>query len=224
MEFSVRKETSSRWETRFCVVKCRLSSQAKLNETQSCFSLLLSDRASEAGSEFSLFEALRDSIYSEVATLISLNESRPHFLVRHHHVRFSISLTWLLFFLWFRLVFPISIVMYFSWTSSQRPLWGESMYGLSPVPPPPPKKVALVERCPFVEGKSKISTEQSWILIDKFWFLILQLELFRELQLLTSDYLRQRALYALQDLVTRFLTEDSVVGAEGGALQQAVSA
>jgi len=38
-------------------------------------------RASEAGSEFSLFEALRDSIYSEVATLISLNESRPHFLV-----------------------------------------------------------------------------------------------------------------------------------------------
>ena len=48
-----------------------------------------------------------------------------------------------------------------------------------------------------------------------------QLELFRELQLLTSDYLRQRALYALQDLVTRFLTEDSV-GTEGGALQQAV--
>jgi len=85
------------------------------------------DRASEAGSEFSLFEALRDSIYSEVATLISLNESRPHFL----------------------------------------------------------------------------------------------LELFRELQLLTSDYLRQRALYALQDLVTRFLTEDSV-GAEGAPLQQAV--
>ncbi|XP_068701936.1 pericentriolar material 1 protein-like isoform X2 [Montipora foliosa] len=84
------------------------------------------DRASEAGSEFSLFEALRDSIYSEVATLISLNESRPHFL----------------------------------------------------------------------------------------------LELFRELQLLTSDYLRQRALYALQDLVTRFLTEDSI-GTEGAALQQA---
>lgn len=84
------------------------------------------DRASEAGSEFSLFEALRDSIYSEVATLISLNESRPHFL----------------------------------------------------------------------------------------------LELFRELQLLTSDYLRQRALYALQDLVTRFLTEDSV-SREGAVLPQA---
>ncbi|XP_065059055.1 pericentriolar material 1 protein-like [Rhopilema esculentum] len=66
-------------------------------------------------SSYSLFETMRDSIYSEVATLISMNESRPHYLV----------------------------------------------------------------------------------------------ELFRELQLLTSDYLRQRALYALQDLVTRFLTEDS---------------
>ena len=43
-------------------------------------------RASEAGSEFSLFEALRDSIYSEVATLISLNESRPHFLVSKRHI------------------------------------------------------------------------------------------------------------------------------------------
>ncbi|KAK2563645.1 Pericentriolar material 1 protein [Acropora cervicornis] len=86
----------------------------------------MSKGASEAGSEFSLFEALRDSIYSEVATLISLNESRPHFL----------------------------------------------------------------------------------------------LELFRELQLLTSDYLRQRALYALQDLVTRFLTEDSV-SREGAVLPQA---
>ncbi|EDO44401.1 predicted protein [Nematostella vectensis] len=71
---------------------------------------------SDAGSEFSLFEALRDSIYSEVATLISINESRPHFLI----------------------------------------------------------------------------------------------ELFRELQLLTSDYLRQRGLYALRDIVTRFLTEDSL--------------
>lgn len=143
MEFSVRKQASFRWETSFCVVKCRLSSQAKLNEAQSCFSLLHSDRASEAGSEFSLFEALRDSIYSEVATLISLNESRPHFLVRHHHVRFSVSLTWLLFFLWFRLVFPISIVMYFCSTSSERPLWGESMYGLPPPLPPPPKKWPL---------------------------------------------------------------------------------
>ena len=37
---------------------------------------------SDAPSDYSLFEALRDSIYSEVATLISQNESRPHFLVR----------------------------------------------------------------------------------------------------------------------------------------------
>lgn len=35
-------------------------------------------------------------------------------------------------------------------------------------------------------------------------------ELFRELQMLTTDYLRQRALYNLQDLVTRFLTEEGV--------------
>ncbi|KAI8502932.1 Phosphoacetylglucosamine Mutase [Branchiostoma belcheri] len=72
--------------------------------------------SSHAASEVSLFEALRDTIYSEVATLISQNESRPHFLI----------------------------------------------------------------------------------------------ELFRELQMLTSDYLRQRALYALQELVTRYLTEDSI--------------
>ncbi|XP_071846255.1 uncharacterized protein [Apostichopus japonicus] len=74
-----------------------------------------SEVESEAGSEYSLFEALRESIYSEVATLISQNESRPHFLI----------------------------------------------------------------------------------------------ELFRELQMLSTDYLRQRALYALQDLVSKFLTEDN---------------
>lgn len=32
-------------------------------------------------SDYSLFEALRESIYAEVAALISQNESRPHFLV-----------------------------------------------------------------------------------------------------------------------------------------------
>uniref|UniRef100_G3UL63 Pericentriolar material 1 n=1 Tax=Loxodonta africana TaxID=9785 RepID=G3UL63_LOXAF len=69
--------------------------------------------SSETGSDFSLFEALRDTIYSEVATLISQNESRPHFLI----------------------------------------------------------------------------------------------ELFHELQLLNTDYLRQRALYALQDLVSRHVSE-----------------
>ncbi|XP_067890626.1 pericentriolar material 1 protein isoform X3 [Heterodontus francisci] len=71
--------------------------------------------APETSSDFSLFEALRDNIYSEVATLISQNESRPHFLI----------------------------------------------------------------------------------------------ELFHELQLLNTDYLRQRALYALQDIVTRHLSEKS---------------
>ncbi|XP_041500372.1 pericentriolar material 1 protein isoform X18 [Microtus oregoni] len=67
----------------------------------------------ETGSDFSMFEALRDTIYSEVATLISQNESRPHFLI----------------------------------------------------------------------------------------------ELFHELQLLNTDYLRQRTLYALQDIVSRHISE-----------------
>ncbi|XP_051821675.1 pericentriolar material 1 protein isoform X15 [Antechinus flavipes] len=70
-------------------------------------------KSTETGSDFSMFEALRDTIYSEVATLISQNESRPHFLI----------------------------------------------------------------------------------------------ELFHELQLLNTDYLRQRALYALQDIVNRHISE-----------------
>uniref|UniRef100_A0A803W1V2 Pericentriolar material 1 n=1 Tax=Ficedula albicollis TaxID=59894 RepID=A0A803W1V2_FICAL len=74
--------------------------------------------APETGSDLSMFEALRDTIYSEVATLISQNESRPHFLI----------------------------------------------------------------------------------------------ELFHELQLLNTDYLRQRALYALQDIVTRHLAEKNEKG------------
>lgn len=36
------------------------------------------------------------------------------------------------------------------------------------------------------------------------------MELFRELQLLNTDYLKQRALYAIQDLVTRFITEHDI--------------
>ena len=39
----------------------------------------------DASSDFSLFEALRETIYSEVATLISQNESRPHFLIELFH-------------------------------------------------------------------------------------------------------------------------------------------
>ncbi|KAG5848304.1 hypothetical protein ANANG_G00097070 [Anguilla anguilla] len=65
-----------------------------------------------------LFEALRETIYAEVASLISQNESRPHFLI----------------------------------------------------------------------------------------------ELFHELQLLNTDYLRQRALYSLQDVVTRHLTDRDTAG------------
>uniref|UniRef100_A0A8C6XAN7 Pericentriolar material 1 n=1 Tax=Naja naja TaxID=35670 RepID=A0A8C6XAN7_NAJNA len=75
-------------------------------------------QAPETGSDLSMFEALRDTIYSEVATLISQNESRPHFLI----------------------------------------------------------------------------------------------ELFHELQMLNTDYLRQRALYALQDIVTRHASEDHTRG------------
>lgn len=37
--------------------------------------------ADSATSDHSLFEALRETIYSEVATLISQNENRPHFLI-----------------------------------------------------------------------------------------------------------------------------------------------
>jgi hypothetical protein len=35
----------------------------------------------EVPAGFSVFDALRDTIYSEVATLIANNENRPHFLV-----------------------------------------------------------------------------------------------------------------------------------------------
>ncbi|XP_078799448.1 pericentriolar material 1 protein-like isoform X12 [Oryzias latipes] len=82
----------------------KLDSKTKLGRKRN-------DISSDASSDFSLFEALRETIYSEVATLISQNESRPHFLI----------------------------------------------------------------------------------------------ELFHELQLLNTDYLRQRALYSLQDIVTKHL-------------------
>ena len=71
-------------------------------------------RDSDTALGLSLFEALRENIYSEVASLISQNEGRPHYLI----------------------------------------------------------------------------------------------ELFRELQLLSSDYLRQRALYALKDLVAQTLNHE----------------
>ena len=83
-------------------------------------------RESDAPTEFSLFEALRETIYAEVATLISQNENRPHYLI----------------------------------------------------------------------------------------------ELFRELQLLNSDYLRQRALYAVQELVSRHLMEDDTKDGQVGRVSQ----
>ena len=69
--------------------------------------------------EMSLFETLRENIYSEVATLISQNENRPHYLI----------------------------------------------------------------------------------------------ELFRELQLLTTDYLRQRVLYDIKDVVSKYLVDENSVSA-----------
>ena len=44
----------------------------------------ISDVDSNA-SGYPLFEALRDTIYSEAATLISQNEARPHFLIELFH-------------------------------------------------------------------------------------------------------------------------------------------
>uniref|UniRef100_A0A6I8T1H3 Pericentriolar material 1 n=1 Tax=Xenopus tropicalis TaxID=8364 RepID=A0A6I8T1H3_XENTR len=94
------------------VGKVTTTSSAQRTEKES----KATELSSEAGSDVSMFETLRDTIYSEVATLISQNESRPHFLI----------------------------------------------------------------------------------------------ELFHELQLLNTDHLRQKALFALQDIVTRRITESNV--------------
>ena len=72
-------------------------------------------RESDDPNELSLFETLRETIYSEVATLISQNENRPHYLI----------------------------------------------------------------------------------------------ELFKELQLLTTDYLRQRVLYDIKDVVSKYLVDEN---------------
>ena len=40
--------------------------------------------SSDPPADFSVFDALRDTIYSEVATLIANNEARPHFLVSEY--------------------------------------------------------------------------------------------------------------------------------------------
>ncbi|KAL2098044.1 hypothetical protein ACEWY4_007251 [Coilia grayii] len=113
----------------------KLDSKAKSSKTYDVSSAyawrtpFLSNRiacteAPDASSDFSLFEALKETIYNEVATLISQNDSRPHFLI----------------------------------------------------------------------------------------------ELFHELQLLNTDYLRQRALYSLQDIVTRHLTDKNVADDQASSL------
>uniref|UniRef100_A0A1A7Z522 Pericentriolar material 1 n=1 Tax=Iconisemion striatum TaxID=60296 RepID=A0A1A7Z522_9TELE len=56
----------------------KLDSKAKLGNKRN-------DLSSDASSDFSLFEALRETIYSEVASLISQNEARPHFLIELFH-------------------------------------------------------------------------------------------------------------------------------------------
>ncbi|XP_056010025.1 pericentriolar material 1 protein-like isoform X3 [Ostrea edulis] len=91
-------------------VSNRFQAEARALESQG-----LDSRFSTEQTDFSLFETLRESIYSEVATLISQNENRPHFLI----------------------------------------------------------------------------------------------ELFRELQVLTTDYLRQRVLYSIRDIVSKHLTEQA---------------
>uniref|UniRef100_A0A674HFJ4 Pericentriolar material 1 protein C-terminal domain-containing protein n=2 Tax=Taeniopygia guttata TaxID=59729 RepID=A0A674HFJ4_TAEGU len=100
------------------VVQQRCSAKGIRNNWEKIIKYISLFFPTETGSDLSMFEALRDTIYSEVATLISQNESRPHFLI----------------------------------------------------------------------------------------------ELFHELQLLNTDYLRQRALYALQDIVTRHLCEKNEKG------------
>ena len=58
-----------------------LSKQMDTLSLSSAQSSVPGDGGGEDGN-YSLFEALRESIYAEVAALISQNESRPHFLVR----------------------------------------------------------------------------------------------------------------------------------------------
>ncbi len=48
-------------------------------------------------------------------------------------------------------------------------------------------------------------------IISYYYTFFQQVELFRELQLLNTDYLRQRALYALEQLVTRLLKDEDEI-------------
>ena len=69
------------------ISKCFFSKKISIFKPQLYFALVqaeISDVDSNA-SGFPLFEALRDTIYSEAATLISQNEARPHFLIELFH-------------------------------------------------------------------------------------------------------------------------------------------
>ncbi|XP_052793086.1 pericentriolar material 1 protein-like isoform X3 [Mya arenaria] len=101
------------------VVSSVQSSVAAVSQANQADRLDIARESDEDPGEMSLFETLRETIYSEVATLISQNENRPHYLI----------------------------------------------------------------------------------------------ELFRELQLLTTDYLRQRVLYDIKDVVSKYLVEDNAVSA-----------
>ncbi|KAJ8383117.1 hypothetical protein SKAU_G00038950 [Synaphobranchus kaupii] len=112
----LEKLTQEKLDSKLKVKKTNDLSSAYAWRTPFLSNRIACTEVQDTSSDFSLFEALRETIYSEVATLISQNESRPHFLI----------------------------------------------------------------------------------------------ELFHELQLLNTDYLRQRALFALQDIVSRHLTEKDV--------------
>ncbi|XP_077428029.1 pericentriolar material 1 protein isoform X2 [Vanacampus margaritifer] len=99
-DFDQERAASSRHKDQHLLDKLtqeKLDSKTKLGNKQNDISSayawrtpFLSNRiacteAADASSDFSLFEALRETIYSEVATLISQNESRPHFLIELFH-------------------------------------------------------------------------------------------------------------------------------------------
>ncbi|KAH3829898.1 pericentriolar material 1 protein-like isoform X2 [Dreissena polymorpha] len=106
-------------DDRSVVSSVRSSQAAALQAGQAQARVAEAARDSDDQEDMTLFETLRETIYSEVATLISQNENRPHYLI----------------------------------------------------------------------------------------------ELFRELQLLTTDYLRQRVLYDIKDVVSKYLVEDTAVSA-----------
>lgn len=69
-----------------CIIHHHVVFTHEWHDTSIHPNLFLSNlETADASSDFSLFEALRETIYSEVATLISQNESRPHFLIELFH-------------------------------------------------------------------------------------------------------------------------------------------